>query len=65
MPRGNISRARKAVSEQLRRFVAALLTQFRSPPEELLQKAEAKLTEGTPETNRKENVDGRRQDESQ
>ena len=64
MPRGKIFQARKAVSEQLRRFVASLLAQFKRPPEALLQKAEAKLAERVGvEGSSEESGDGRRSDE--
>ena len=43
MPRGNLSRAHEAVSQRLRRFVAALRSQVTRRPEELLKKAEEEL----------------------
>ena len=35
--------ARRSVSQRFRRYIATLMRQFRTPPEELVKRAEARL----------------------
>jgi hypothetical protein len=41
-------RARKTVSQRFRDFIAAMMKQFRTPPAELLGRAEEKLRQTKP-----------------